>query len=485
MSHKHKTKDSGTTRRNFVSVKQMNNLKASVDPTLKWEQTLKYLQLVANPETAELVSCPFGPQKPKSTVVRARTTVSFFANSNGETTFSVYDNRGPQSSQAPDHDSELDDIRENHLPRYGYILPSGPDGFIAGTVATCNTVASGPALTPALGSNAAVGSAGLGFSMSTPDLGIPMQHTVGKVIAQAVRIYPAGNNLNMQGTGYSFQTTDAGSSVLNGKNVSELYATQGLTVRAAGLANWPAGSFFRAVDPRIEDMEQNWLPCDWSQLVTNPSYWNFASSIWYAFAASGCTAGQPFRAEVYTIYEFANNTISYSRATNPPMMSPKSLAAFGAHARPEIEHEDNVEPHATAKTAQAMIDAHGPRKALGALAHAASGTFGEAAKKVASFILPKLVGMGASLLSDGLIPPQLAEAPVTLAIEGISAHEAEALGPASVPSRIDEPELVVATPVARKGNPEVPALSAVPPSEPTCKGKCEDCHKQSGTCPSW
>jgi hypothetical protein len=261
-------------------------------------------------------------------------------------------------------------------------------------------------------------------------------------VAQECRFYPIGADLSESGTAFLFQTQQNGSALLNGQTITALYSLQGTSMISAGVANWPSGTAFRAVRLPSTELDVSFLPTDWSTAPTIPGYWNFASPIWCVFAANGCAPGQPFRVEIHTVYEYVNNIFSFATPNSPGLVDLGMVHAARRVADPHLADLRDVDNIAGAQVLQTLANVNGPRHVLGALGHAQKGTFGDALKGFAEKLLPKLFGMGMSVLSDGLIPPSMGEIPATLAIEGITEQDSQAYEPATPPSTIEEPDVV-------------------------------------------
>lgn len=395
-----------------ISKKSLERFTRFLDPTAARAAELKYLRCVTDPASAPLSGVPLvvGGVPPKSVKLRLRMTEEVsvkppagtpppggfplgqdlflgFQNCSGSQGLS---DRNPVTANGP-----MTLRIGNTLP--GLYLEQGTGGN--GPV-----VIGGPWMTI---SNQATGAYGLPAASQIPGLdfefvvganpGVDLAGSVGRLVAQEVRIYPTSNILDAQGTMTLFQTSYTQSTGLNDVTYPELYQEQAIFREAHAVSGWDPEECLRAIRVPTAPEDLNWLPTDHTDTTTLPTQtlplWA-CGDLWSVFVASGCKPGTTFRVETDMVLEL-NNTL-YSFATgNSVGGHQETVAQLTHHVRPHTAGPALPPPEYAGDKAivNAMKHEEGARATAATAAHAQKGNFGEDLLEFAVDIIPEILAM--------------------------------------------------------------------------------------------
>lgn len=467
---------------------QLAHFEDMMDPTSRHLAEVKYMHLVLDPKNADLTGVPLalGGVPPESVKVRMTLGNTMTVGLSGDLAVALYSCGGVPERDFPDN---YDGLLQNLLPKQGYL--SGVLGYREPII--CGGYLTG--VTPVIGVSKGSDSVAEN-QMGVPNPGITLNKAVGRVVSQEFVIYPTGSLLTTKGLATAVTSRDSMSDSLNGVSAAGAFALQNVDRNTFPLANWEPDHRVRFVRAPSEQADINLLPTDFSRVLADPGGgWNQAGSIWGAFFAQGCDPGQTFRVECTVVYEFASSSYAMATKNMTSSNSGAGLTMPGTQALPPGVYPEAVTDKIKAGAlAHNMAQEYGNKHAagFGSILSKAGGVLGDVAKKV----LPSLLGLAVSALSEGVIPPSVgisAGNALGNAMTITSPHsgvEPLMLGPAptpyiiperepiSLPTSIHEVDLYASRqspgPSAKEGS-EIPALPPTPPTEEGAgKGKLEE-----------
>jgi hypothetical protein len=390
-----------------VSKPELRQLMSVLEPTERKKAELEYQLMVADPANAELVGLPlaFSGVLSKSVKVRIPSAITFeVTGSDTEFYFGVYNNRAPpgflfmdDTGMSPDLGREV--FPSFHLPMVTNteLNPVNPPTveFVSLDLGNAGASTAGSLKTGTLGTTPTL-------VLPAGDPQISLFDTIGRVVAQEVRIYPTTKITQAQGVGTLFQTASNASRSLNDRKYDQLYEEAGLARENMPLANWIPGQCFRAVRIPQTQEDNNLSGTDWSARPSGayPNEFGGVGSYWAVFFATGVSTGSTFRVEVDTIYEFANNAYAFATENVSSGGDLSTVLPLERHLPPHISDGEDAKErshHAVASTQAEML---GPKSATAVIQHAANGSYdqpsespiGEFGKELVSGLLD--VGLG-------------------------------------------------------------------------------------------
>lgn len=410
-----------------VSKRQLKSFMGMMEPTSRRQAEIAYQRLVADPKNAPLTGIPMSVAgvAPHSVKIRLRSKLTFTVGSiepaAEQTIVSLMACGGPQQEDSP---VSFANYIGNQLPKVINIAAPAGDVFTPGTMAVVTEFNPGGAGIQTRTIGYAVGTGGDATApglldtnaIGTPNPGLLLKGTMGRMIAQEVEFFPNSPALVTGGTVTAIQSIDSGTKSLNNKTTTELFDMQGVTAEVFSLAGWDSDDRLRMVWVPNRPQDFNWLPADWTNFGPFPvsglpnGEWGCSSEVWGAFCLEGVkvnlSAPVVFTVVIYSDYEFVNG--AYAFAT-PNVASGKGLelgSGLGKHlppakvsGRPKINqtneaiHAGNGNPTSgDGAVVQYMAEDMGPKHALGTVAHAQEGSFGKDLGNFAMDILPELLG---------------------------------------------------------------------------------------------
>jgi hypothetical protein len=255
----------------------------------------------------------------------------------------------------------------------------------------------------------------------TPVPGVTLEGSMGRIVAMEAEMFPNSPNLVTGGTVTMIQSINSGSQSLNNKTTEELFGMQGVTAEVLPLSNWHPEDRARMVWCPSRPQDFNWLPMDWralglgtpSDLLPNGSFLN-SSEVWGAFCLEGVKSDVmvpplvdvSFTVITYTTYEIVNGVYAFATPNIPTSSGYELASGLGRHLPPAkvsgrtVMNSSNQEIHSgpgvtgigDSAVVKSIVENEGPMHALGTVAHAQEGNFGEELGDFAMSILPELLG---------------------------------------------------------------------------------------------
>jgi hypothetical protein len=402
-----------------VSRRQLKSFMGMMEPTVRREAELKYQRLVADPKNAPLTGIPMSVAgvAPHSFKVRLRSKFSFTVGSiepnTVETIVSLMTNSGPQQEDEP---VDFSQYLGNQLPK---VVNDGvTDKFAPGITAVATEADAVPAST--IGYGQSLGYVGTATTFiddgvtPTPAPGVTLEGSMGRLVAMEAEFFPNSPTLVTGGTVTLIQSVNSGTQSLNGKTADELFGLQGVTAEVLPLSNWHDDDRARMVWCPSRPQDFNWLPMDWRANgitgLPNGSFCN-SSEVWGAFCLQGVkespSTSVSFTVITYSTYEILNGSYAFSTPNVSTSAGYDLASGLGKHLPPaktsgrgsafsssdqEIHAGDKGTTAGDLAVVQYMKENEGPKHALGTVAHAQEGNFGEELGNFALDILPEILG---------------------------------------------------------------------------------------------
>lgn len=413
--HHAKRREHASPKREVDAAEEpLRRLETLMDPTSRDIAEAKYLHLIAEPATAEPVGVPLalGGIPPTSVKVRVTVAQTMTCGPSGSLAIALYACRSPTYDYplngAPvNADYNNMSIDANLCPKIIRDLTINPPPmtFEPAVIATGHPAPLQPL--PSLGDSKSVGPA---LQLSVSDLGLSYARADARLVAQEVEIYPAGNIGQSAGVMYSVVPNDSSSVALNGQNASGAFQLQNTTRTSFPVANWPSDQVVRFVRVPQNKEDLNFMPVDFSDFpVAAPAgVFNAAGPIWAALFIQGTYSGMPVRVESTLVYEYKASSYAFATVNNQSAVS--SMDPAGLHNMQRNLNRGAISrglKHlmSSGAVAETLVSQKGPKHATGFMSFLSKlgGELGTLAKEV----LPGLLGMGMSALSEGAIPPQV------------------------------------------------------------------------------
>jgi hypothetical protein len=386
-----------------------------MDPTSRDIAEAEYLHMIAEPASAKPVGVPLslGGIPPTSVKVRVTVAQTMVTGLSGDLAIALYASRSPQYDyplSGPPVNSDYDDIyvagnlcpkiiRDNLPPGGPYPMTYEPPIIATGHAGPLEPL-------PVLGASKSVGPS---FQLAVSDLGLSYVGAQARLVAQEVEIYPAGNIGQTAGVMYSVVPNDSTSTALNGLNASQAFQLQNTTRTSFPVANWPNDQVIRFVRVPQNKEDLNFMPVDFSDFsVAAAGDFVAAGPIWAALFIQGTYQGMPVRVESTLVYEYKAASYAFATANNQSAastMDPGTLHAMHRNLNRGVASRAFKHLQSAGAVAETLINEKGPKHATGFMSFLSKlgGELGNLAKEV----LPGMIGMGMSALSEGAIPPQV------------------------------------------------------------------------------
>lgn len=374
-----------------------------LDPTQRDLAESKYLHLLADPANAEVVGVPLavGGLAPTSVKVRLYSENIMFADAAGNVTLSMINSSGPQAFNQPQFGSTtIEEVWHNHLPRvFKLAAPPYAKSISSGI---CAVIHQGN--TPPYGQPVPYAPP-LWETIGYPSAGLSYDQSMGRVVATQVCITPISPGVITSGSGLVVQSNDMGGVTLNNASYEDLAKLQAADRNSAPLATFIDGVAWWLTRFPQDPEDVNWLPTDYTNLTDGflvPD--TEIADIWGVFAARGCQPGQAFTVKIWNVLEYRSNRYAFA-TPNVASDSAVSMVSPLANHLPTIHHPDDHQALVAAAMARGEVERRGPNHAKGLFAWLSD--IAAPVGRIAKAVLPGLLGMATSALSEGAIPAPL------------------------------------------------------------------------------